>query len=329
MKKQCILSIIVPVYNTEEYLDRCLESVTQKGLEDAVEIIIVDDGSTDNSLRVAREWQKKHANISVIHKENGGHGSTINCGIAKASGKYLRVLDSDDWFDQKALVKLISILEKSSSDMILTNYSRCEVGKNPVEVSILPAEDKGLVEFDKLLAEQYKDKLIEVFSIHSITIKTDCIKKVWSDGLLEKTFYEDQEWVSKTIMAAQTIEYYPFSLYQYYLGREGQSMDRDKLFKNRSHHERVIRRIVELALNANGAKRAILINRLAKIVRTHYWIYFYHPNLQKKDREEFKSLKEYLLASVPECLEEIDLRYKTRLFIGRKRQEIRLKRKEQ
>ena len=91
-----ILSIVVPTYNVEKYLERCIDSLVydEKVLND-LEILIVNDGSKDNSLQIAKKYEKQYPNtIKVIDKENGGHGSTINAGLKVATGKYFRVIDS-------------------------------------------------------------------------------------------------------------------------------------------------------------------------------------------------------------------------------------------
>jgi glycosyltransferase involved in cell wall biosynthesis len=103
MKK---ISFVVPCYNSEDYMERCIDSLLVLG-ED-VEIIIVNDGSKDNTGKIADKYQKKYPTIvKAIHKENGGHGSGVNAGIKNAKGKYFKVVDSDDWLDKDSLIKLL------------------------------------------------------------------------------------------------------------------------------------------------------------------------------------------------------------------------------
>lgn len=322
---QKTLTVIVPAYNVEQYIERCLKSIV---VFNDIEIIVIDDGSTDGTLRVIKQLQKQYPkNITVVAKENGGHGSTINVGIKKATGKYVRVLDSDDWLNPETLGKYIEALKKSDSDIVLTDYSR-KIAKGDTDdfatASYSFKQDLAQKEYkiaDYLSLDTRLD-LIELFSIHTISVKTDTIKKAWGDGLLEKTFYEDQEWVAKAIMAASSFKYYAIDVYQYYIGRNEQSMNKDKMFKNRKHHERVVMRLVEIAKQADKTKQKILIARIATVVRTHYWIYFYHPRLKQNEREEYATLKTYLGKNMPEALKNISLKFKIRLFIGRKRQEI-------
>lgn len=318
------LTIIVPAYNVGQYLDRCLKSIELNLKE--IEVIIVNDGSTDETLSVAKKWGKQYPkDITVISQENGGHGSTINVGIKKATGKYVRVLDSDDWLNEKTVDKYIETLKREESDIVLTDYSRSiakDEGEKVVHYSFKQflSQKKYPISNYSILSANLD--LIELFSIHTISVKTETIKKAWGGGLLEKTLYEDQEWVAKVILAAESFTYRSIDVYQYFIGRNEQSMNKDKMFKNRKHHERVVKRLVELANDADEIKKDILIRRIATIMRTHYWIYYYHPKITKAERQEYKKMKTYLKKNLPAALKSIDLKYKLRLFVGRKRQEL-------
>ena len=113
---QCkLLTIAVPAYNMEKYLSRCLNSILLDGQQDYLEVILINDGSKDNTLAIAREYEKKYPDIlTVVDKPNGGWGTAINKAIGLASGRYFKILDSDDWFDSKALVEFIELLKKQS-----------------------------------------------------------------------------------------------------------------------------------------------------------------------------------------------------------------------
>ena len=103
-----LLTIVVPIYNTEKYLERCVESITPKDVLEDVEILLVNDGSKDNSLQIMKKYAAKYPDtVKVIDKENGGHGSTINAGLKVATGRYFKVLDSDDWFDTANFIKFV------------------------------------------------------------------------------------------------------------------------------------------------------------------------------------------------------------------------------
>ena len=106
-----LLTVTIPCYNSQDYMAKAIESALQGG--DDVEILVVDDGSNDDTLSIAQQYESKYPHIvRAIHKENGGHGSAVNTGIANATGLYFKVLDSDDWFDKTAMLKLIKFLRQ-------------------------------------------------------------------------------------------------------------------------------------------------------------------------------------------------------------------------
>ena len=116
------ISIIIPAYNVEEYLEKCLESIISQNF-DKVEIIIVDDGSTDKSLQIAKEYQKKYPEKTrVISQENKGQGGARNTGIKNATGKYLLFVDSDDTIKSGMLETLYAEMEKSNADIVLFGF---------------------------------------------------------------------------------------------------------------------------------------------------------------------------------------------------------------
>ena len=131
-----ILSVTIPTYNVEKYLKQCLDSFIIPEIIDDMEILIVNDGSTDSSPIIAKEYTEKYPDtFKLINKENGGHGSTINTGIANATGKYFKVVDSDDWVDTKSMINLMATLKKDDCDLVYSNYYWVDndTGKKTVE----------------------------------------------------------------------------------------------------------------------------------------------------------------------------------------------------
>ena len=103
-----LLSIVVPTYNMSAYLCRCLDSVTRDDVPDTLELIVVNDGSTDNSLSIMQEYAKKRPDIiNIIDKTNGHYGSCVNAALKVATGKYFRILDADDWLDTEQLIQFL------------------------------------------------------------------------------------------------------------------------------------------------------------------------------------------------------------------------------
>ena len=117
-----LLTLIVPCYNSAEYLNRCVDSLLPGG--DRVQIILVDDGSTDETGQMLDDYQAKNLNLDleVVHQENAGHGGAINNGLRLAKGKYVKIVDSDDWLDQEAYKEVLDYLESNPEvDLFLAN----------------------------------------------------------------------------------------------------------------------------------------------------------------------------------------------------------------
>ena len=107
-----ILTVTVPSYNVQAYLEDCLESFVNSEVMDDIEVLIVNDGSSDDTATIAERYVSKYENtFRLINKENGGHGSTINTGAREARGKYFKVVDGDDWVDTRSFIRLVKVLK--------------------------------------------------------------------------------------------------------------------------------------------------------------------------------------------------------------------------
>lgn len=127
------VSVIIPIYNTAEYLRKCLDSVCGQTYQE-LEIICVDDGSTDGSGKIADEYAGNDMRIKVIHKKNGGESSARNVGLRNSTGKYIAFVDCDDWLEPEMYEKMVYAMEKESVDMVLCSYFRStEEGCCPME----------------------------------------------------------------------------------------------------------------------------------------------------------------------------------------------------
>ena len=122
---QKLLTIVIPTYDMEAYLNRCLDSllISDEQMQ-LLEVLVINDGSKDKSYAIAHEYEAKYPNtFRVIDKENGNYGSCVNRGLKEASGQYIKVLDADDWFDTTEFEKYLKQLQSVEVDMVLTPYS--------------------------------------------------------------------------------------------------------------------------------------------------------------------------------------------------------------
>ena len=221
-----LLSFAVPCYNSAGYMRKCIDSLLYGG-ED-VEIIIVNDGSKDETLQIAKEYEKSYPTIiRVVDKPNGGHGSAVNAGLDEATGLYFKVVDSDDWVSEGAYAQILEVLKQyvGSSDvldMLISNFVYEKEGEKRHKVMrykhALPQnqlfEWKDVRHFMK---GQY-------MLMHSVIFRTKLLKKC-GIKLPEHTFYVDNIFVFEPLVHVKKMYYLDVNFYRYYIGREGQSVN--------------------------------------------------------------------------------------------------------
>ncbi len=220
-----LISFVIPCYNSMEYMSQAIESILRAKNE--VEIIIVNDGSKDKTIDIARSYEKKYKDIvKVVDKENGGHGSGVNAGLKIATGKYFKVVDSDDWVNEEALKKIIKTLKKIDVDMFIANYVYEKEGdtKEIDYLKILP-ENKifGWDEIKKFPVSKY-------LLMHSVIYRTKLLKDIKLE-LPEHTFYVDNIFVYYPLPYVKTMYYLNVPFYRYFIGREDQSVNEEVMIK--------------------------------------------------------------------------------------------------
>ena len=220
------ISFAIPCYNSEAYMAQAIESILPGG-ED-VEILIVNDGSKDRTAEIGKEYEEKYPGIvKLINKENGGHGDAVNAGLSHASGKYFKVVDSDDWVDRISLMKILNVLknfeeEEQEVDMLIANYVYEKVGM----------EHKKVIRYDNVLPENQILKWDEIgqfhigqyILMHSVIYRTDMLK-LCQLTLPKHTFYVDNIYVYYPLPHVRTLYYMNVDFYRYFIGRDDQSVN--------------------------------------------------------------------------------------------------------
>lgn len=250
-----LLSIIIPSYNMESYLNRCLDSLIleDKNKLNKLDIIIVNDGSKDKTSEIAHSYSNKYPNsIKVIDKTNGHYGSCINAALPVATGKYFRILDADDWFDSNSLSFLLTELDHTEVDCICTDYSTHEGDK--VTTNTLSKSEINNAEIDLHSICLPND----TFAMHRLTYKSDFLRSI-KYRQTEKVCYTDIEYVYYPLSRAKTFKYIPVSLYQYFIGRDDQSVSFKSFFNNRNHYIPILSRLLsskedDTNINTNGSR---------------------------------------------------------------------------
>lgn len=291
-----VLSIIIPMYNMENYIGKCLQSLLDIPTEflESIDIIVVNDGSKDQSLRIATSYQKKYPEvIRVIDKENGNYGSCINAGLAKALGTYVKVLDSDDYFSS---VGLSAILEKISSipvmDMIITDFDIINANDEITNhVSFHLKKEKCLL-FNDIW------KKISDIQMHAIIYRTELFKEI-NYHQTEGISYTDQEWCYYPMVKIQTVYYVNNVLYKYLLGREGQTMSENVLKKKISNLEIVANKMLKhfslLDKNKLSRERYLLLRkRILVRYKDIYRLYLIGFKKEEFDAKAFDELDSFV-----------------------------------
>ncbi len=139
------VSILVPIYNVEKYLRQCLESLVNQTLHD-IEIICLNDGSTDSSPKIIQEFQKSDSRIRVINKKNSGYGDSMNQGLKKATGEYIGIVESDDFIDLDAFEKLYQLATTNNAEVVRANYYYNKSGKDKKNYYINPVDAGRIID---------------------------------------------------------------------------------------------------------------------------------------------------------------------------------------
>lgn len=266
-----ILSIAVPCYNSQDYMANCIESLLKGG--DDVEILVVNDGSSDKTKDIADEYQTKYPGIvKAIHKPNGGHGSAVNAGIENAQGLYFKVVDSDDWVDEDAYQKILNKLknltdEEKQIDLLLSNYVYEKVGAKKKTV----IHYKGTIEEEKVLGwnDIGKFKLGKYILMHAAIYRTQLLRECGLK-LPEHTFYVDNLYVYVPLPYVKKLMYLDVDFYRYFIGRDDQSVNEGIMIKRIDQQIRVNKLLfedVELQAVENERLRDYMIKFL-EIVTT-------------------------------------------------------------
>lgn len=220
------ISFAIPCYNSQDYMSRAIDSILTGGEE--IEIIIVNDGSTDRTSEIAREYMRQYPDIiRVIDKENGGHGDAVNAGLDSARGKYFKVVDSDDWVDEESLQKILELLrnleeEGDQIDMLVSNYVYEKVGISHKKCihyrNALPQDE--VFRWDDI-GHFHLDQYI---LMHSVIYRTNMLK-LSQLKLPKHTFYVDNIYVYYPLPHVRKIYYLDVDFYRYFIGRDDQSVN--------------------------------------------------------------------------------------------------------
>lgn len=227
-----ILTIIVPTYNMELYLNRCLQSLVlpqKESLMRQSEVLVIIDGATDISKDIALEFEKQYPEtFRVIVKGNGNYGSCVNRGLIEAQGKYVKILDADDSFDSKSYVQYLERLQTLDTDLVVSSGTFVNVDN----------QAWGNWQYDYEADKIYEVEDLKPLWIHYVTYRTDLLRSIGYHQT-EGISYTDEEWCFYPILAVRNFYSLFLPLYRYTVGREGQTMEHRKWISSASQEVKV------------------------------------------------------------------------------------------
>ncbi len=294
-----LLSVTIPSYNSQDYMEHCIESLLPGG-ED-VEIIVVDDGSTDRTAEIADAYAEKYPTIvKAVHQENGGHGEAVNAGIRNATGLYFKVVDSDDWVDGEAYQRVLDTLRDLSGgsaalDMLISNFVYEKEGAKRKKVM----KYTGTLPEGKIFGwnEARHFRKGQYILMHSVIYRTQLLRECGLE-LPKHTFYVDNLFVYVPLPHVKNMFYLNVDFYRYFIGREDQSVNEKVMISRIDQQIKVNKMMVEavdLWKLPNCRLRKYMFNYL-EIITVVSTIMLIRSgtkeNLEKK-RELWKYLKEY------------------------------------
>ena len=224
-KKMKLLSFAIPCYNSKDYMEHCIESILPGG--DDVEIIIVDDGSKDETAAIADRYAAEYPDIvKAVHQENGGHGEAVNTGLKNATGKYFKVVDSDDWVDLESYKKILDKLrefeqENTQIDMLLANYVYEKEGAKRKKVMRQTGFPRNEIFTWSDIKHIHKGHYI---LMHSVIYRTMLLRECNLE-LPKHTFYVDNLFVFQPLPYVKNLYYKNVNFYHYFIGRDDQSVN--------------------------------------------------------------------------------------------------------
>lgn len=290
-----ILSIVVPSYNVEKYLDKCLTPFSDDRLQEFLEVIIVNDGSKDKTQEIAERYIQKYPGIfKLINKQNGGHGSAVNAGIRNATGKYFRIVDGDDWVNTENLVTLIDKMKNIDSDLVIdekttVNFTTGDVVFFPYKI---PLEYEKEYSFLDVCSKEYGD----YYMLHTMSVKLELLKN-HNIQLCEHVFYVDYEFIVKVTAYARSVTFIDLDIYRYLIGNISQSVDNQNYVRRYHDHLTVLKEILFFQENKQfeRCRRKYINLKIKLMIHTNLNICLIYNKNRAVGLEQAKALKKFLV----------------------------------
>jgi glycosyltransferase involved in cell wall biosynthesis len=272
-----VLTVCVAICNVEPYIDECLASLADDRFTGRLEVLVVDDGSTDGTAAAAKRYAEARPEIfTYLYKTNGGWGSVLNHAIPRATGRYFKQLDGDDLFDTEALAELLDALETAEADLVLTNFS---VFTDATGVArTVGFEGDPPLGRTVLLDELEREPVPLPQDMHALTVSTELLASN-AVTLTERCYYTDVEFWIKAVSLANSFLFLPLDVYRYRVGRSGQSVSIEGMRAHHAEHRAVLETCIRYTESrpCRGFRADALRDRLGTMLEKQYTFYLALP----------------------------------------------------
>lgn len=303
-----LLSIVVPVYNVEKYLEQCMRSILIDSCD--YEIILVNDGSTDNSKQICEKFAREFSVVKLVNKKNAGLSAARNTGFENAKGKYILFLDSDDYLVDGSVTKILKYIEDKNEDVLMSDYY--EVCENEIvdTVRFKIDETKNINNIKKQI---FSDQGC-IWTAWKFIVKREFLEKK-NISFKEGYLHEDVDYTTRIILAMDSFKYMDFIWYNYRVSREGSIMSKRNV-KSTIHTAQII---IDLEKDIRESEYneefySLVLSRLSKVFFTTIR---YSLNSNKEDLEKINKIihdNQFLLGSSVEGKHKIF--YHTQRILG-------------
>lgn len=294
MKKsvqQKILSIIIPMYNSESFIKKCLDSMIMEEKEmSQIEVLVIDDGSTDGAFSIVEEYVRRWPDtIRLLRKENGGHGSAINMGVANCAGRYFKVVDADDWVLTESLRQILRYLQNIvQTDVVLSGYQIFNIRNRTmqkVSVEIENNSETVLLDLEAIIREWSKYK--RLFCLHGLIYGTAFYRNV-NKHLPEHVYYDDAYFDVVYVSRANKFCVINVFLYVYRIGDMQQSVSNENRVRRIHEMEKVLIQILETDSDEDGLSEAgkeYWYRRVKQFLSDYFITAFLRENNRRRGRK--------------------------------------------
>ena len=276
-----LLTVSVAAYNGAATLAKALDSCLCDAM-DALEVLVVDDGSKDNTAALARTYEERWpGTFRLVSKPNGGYGTTITAALAQAQGRYFRTLDCDDWFSPGSLDEELTALQTCDADVLCTNYQTIVNGAVEQQFDVCAGRAAGPLTSDAMTGF--------CMEMHALTFRTEILRRAGLT-LPAHCLYTDMLYTFEGLCAAETVAYLPVQMYCYQLGNGGQSTSLRSYQNHFEDYQKVTTLILQKAeRDLPASRRAAMARRAAEIAQFGIYLLLHFP----VNRDNWRRLKAY------------------------------------